>query len=86
MEQANWENEIQNRKKAYQAGIMRHNEKCDQSREDIRYTESRRLWGEFKKGNLTAEGLKNNLQRFIETETAGIELGLIKDVFSAKEI
>lgn len=82
MEQVNWENEVRKRKEAYQAGIMRHNERVDQDREDIRYTESRRLWREFIQGKITSREIEERLTKYDKQK----DLELVRDIFSAKEI
>lgn len=61
MARDNQKDEVEERKKAYEEGIKRHNEGGINFRDDTTYKRCRELWKEFQAGRITADQLQEYL-------------------------
>lgn len=89
MEKVDWENEMCNRKKAYQEGINRNAENSngeDERFKDPKYTESRRLWDDYLARRITADQMQQDCRRLNGEDIEPQGLGEVKDIFKAEEI
>ncbi len=79
MAKDSWENEVSERKTAYQEGIERHNERCVDVESNPTYAKCRKGWIKFIRGEFTSQQLEEYLG---VNETNGEE---IKELFDGQD-
>ena len=68
MEKDNREDEIRNRKKAYDEGIAKHNGLRAEAETNPTYIGCKEAWGRFLKGELTAAELAEHIRKLAESD------------------